>query len=174
MRVYHFLSAHHALDDLRNRRLKIARLGDIDDPFELAAATLPSPEDRRVFEAYKREMAEKFGILCFSRNWRNPVLWSHYADRHTGMCLGFEVRDTLLMDIIYTETRPVLTDGNTLKPGDLSPQVAERLLSTRFRDWSYEDEVRVFLRLEERDLSTGLYFRQFDRERQPNRGHRGT
>lgn len=162
MLVYHFLPAHHALDDLRNHRLKIARLDEINDPFELTAATLPSREDRIAFEAYKQDMARNFGILCFSRNWRNPVLWSHYAQKHTGICLGFEVLDSLLIDIIYTETRLVLAHGTTLLPGDLNPQVAQRLLSMKFRDWSYEDEVRVFARLEEEDPVTGLYFREFD------------
>jgi len=77
-------------------------------------------------------------------------------------CLGFDICDSLLMDIIYTETRITLTRGDQLRREDLTPQVAERLLSMKFRDWSYEDEVRVFVRLEERDLVTGLYFRKFD------------
>ena len=30
-------------------------------------------------------------ILCFSRNWDNLLLWSHYGDRHMGVCLGFDI-----------------------------------------------------------------------------------
>jgi len=162
VRVYHFLPSKYALEDLQNRRLKIARFNEINDPFELAAATLRTRDERKVFAGYRQEMAGTYGILCFSRNWRNPVLWSHYAERHTGLCLGFDICDSLLMDIIYTETRITLTRGDRLRREDLTPQVAERLLSMKFRDWSYEDEVRVFVRLEERDSVTGLYFRKFD------------
>lgn len=162
MRVYHFLPSQYALEDLENRRLKIARFNEINDPFELAAARLRTRDERKVFAGYRQKMADTYGILCFSRNWRNPVLWSHYAEKHTGLCLGFDVCDNLLMDIIYTETRVNLTRGNTLRHEDLTPQVAERLLSTKFRDWSYEDEVRVFVRLEDRDPATGFYFRKFD------------
>jgi len=162
MRVYHLLPACYALEDIRNSRLKIARLDEVNDPFDLAAAKLQRRDDRVVFEAYRRKMAEAYGLLCFSRSWRNPVLWSHYADRHTGICLGFDVPDNFLLTVIYTETRLVLTRGTALRHGDLNQQVAERLLSTKFRDWSYEDEVRIFLRLEERDRLTGSYFREFD------------
>jgi hypothetical protein len=35
MRLYHYLSEKHALDDLENKRLKIARIEDLNDPFEL-------------------------------------------------------------------------------------------------------------------------------------------
>lgn len=35
MRVYHFVNAEFGLDDIRRRRLKIATLNDLNDPFEL-------------------------------------------------------------------------------------------------------------------------------------------
>jgi hypothetical protein len=28
--------------------------------------------------------------------WHNPLLWSHYADRHRGMALGFDTDDAIL------------------------------------------------------------------------------
>ena len=35
MRLYHYLPENHGLDDLKNKRLKIARIEDLNDPFEL-------------------------------------------------------------------------------------------------------------------------------------------
>lgn len=40
MRVYHFLDRKYGLDDIRRRRLKIATLDDLNDPFEMLAMTL--------------------------------------------------------------------------------------------------------------------------------------
>lgn len=37
----------------------------------------------------------------------------------------------------------------------------QEILTTKFKDWEYEDEVRVFLRLEDRDSETGFYFKTF-------------
>jgi hypothetical protein len=30
------------------------------------------------------------GLVCFSADWRNPLLWAHYSDKQKGLCLGFE------------------------------------------------------------------------------------
>jgi hypothetical protein len=42
-RAYHFISLQHGLDDLRQRHLKISRLDDLNDPFELWAIATRSP-----------------------------------------------------------------------------------------------------------------------------------
>ena len=33
----------------------------------------------------------KRGITCFSRNNANILMWSHYANNHSGVCLGFDI-----------------------------------------------------------------------------------
>jgi hypothetical protein len=38
----------------------------------------------------------------------------------------------------------------------------KRLLYTKYRDWSYEEELRGWFSLDERDGSTGHYFYTFD------------
>ena len=96
-RAYHFGSAQHALDDLRRRHLKIAQLDELNAPFELWAIAQP---DRRLRQA--------FGLLCFSLDWHNPLLWGHYADRHRGLPLGFDVDEQILKPVSYVKTRPVL------------------------------------------------------------------
>jgi len=156
MRVYHFLSTEHALDDIFKRRIKIAQLQDLNDPFELLGANLSDKNTRKVFRAFKKEMEQGYGILCFSRTTRNPVLWSHYADKHKGMCLGFDVRDNTLKEVKYTSKRLVFKSVR-----DLTKGTAIRLLSTKYQGWSYENEVRSFLSLDEEDEENGLYFADF-------------
>jgi hypothetical protein len=109
MRVYHILPAKYAIEDLERRRLKIARLDDLNDPFELMSCELPTPAHREAFQHYKASVARRYGALCFSRAWKNPVLWSHYGDKHKGICLGFDVPDEAIRPIIYTATRPQLS-----------------------------------------------------------------
>lgn len=36
-----------------------------------------------------------------------------------------------------------------------------QILTTKFADWRYEDEVRVFVELQDRDAKTGLYHKDF-------------
>lgn len=82
MRLFHFLSAEYALQALERQRLKVARIGELNDPFELFCADMRDPVARRGFRVVKDRMSANFGFLCFCRNWRNLLLWSHYADRH--------------------------------------------------------------------------------------------
>jgi hypothetical protein len=161
MRVFHFLRADHAMDDIRGHRIKISLLEDLNDPFELFAAALTCREHRQGFRAFKRDMNQRFGVLCFSRNWHNPLLWSHYADKHKGICLGLHVPSRLLTPVTYTTSRLVDAVPRIAKSGFSDEAAMKALLSIKFRDWKYEDEVRVFCRLEDRDPLTNMYFAEF-------------
>lgn len=156
MRVYHFLSSAHALENISKRRIKIAQFQDLNDPFELFSVNLSNKTMRKAFRAFKKEMEQSHGILCFSRTKRNPVLWSHYADKHKGMCLGFDLRDDTLKEVKYVSRRLVLKSLRNLTKG-----TAIKFLSTKYQGWSYEKEVRTFLSLEEKDERNGFYFEDF-------------
>ncbi len=153
-RAYHFVSLQHGLDDLRQRRLKISRLDDLNDPFELWAIAQPDRHVRQALKDTKNEMAQQCGLLCFSLDWHNPLLWSHYADRHRGIALGFDIDDQILRPVSYRRTRPVL------KMIDL--KVPNWLLYTKYMDWEYEHEARIYTDLKERDTRTNLYFADFN------------
>ncbi len=64
MRVYHFLNRHWGLDDLARRRLKISRLNDLNDPFELLGYSSRDPLIRAAFNGTKDQMAATTGLLC--------------------------------------------------------------------------------------------------------------
>ena len=151
LRAYHFLPVRYALDDLRYRRLKIARFDDLNDPFELWDVALRDRHFRSRFKATKQAMARRFVMLCFSLSWHNPLLWSHYADKHHGIALGFDIKKTEgLKSVSYVKSRPVLTQ--------IDSRVAVRLMTTKYIGWRYEQEVRIFIDLEVRHPVSGLYF----------------
>jgi len=155
MRVYHFLSTKNALDDLARRHIRISELDELNDPFELWCSAQDNPGIRRALRGWKKEMAQKYGMLCFCRHWRNPLLWSLYADKHRGVCLGFDVDEVFLTPVSYVKKRTDLE----LPP---TQEAVRQLLYTKYRDWSYEEELRCWVRLDERDESTGYYFHDFD------------
>jgi hypothetical protein len=156
MRAYHFISSHYALDDLRRRRLKIARLDELNDPFELWAIAQPDRRLRQALRRTKGSMAGQYGVLCFSLSWHNPLLWGHYGDRHRGIALGFDVADAILKPVSYVEERPVLKE--------ITLEVANWLLFTKYVDWQYEQEARIFTTLTDRDPESGLYFGDFSEQ----------
>lgn len=164
MRVYHLLSERYALDDLRGRRLKVSLLADMNDPFELLGGALKVRAHRRAFNRFKEGMAKKCGVLCFSRSWSNPVLWSHYADKHHGVCLGFEVPDKFLTPVSYQAKRLEMNLERQLAAGVIDDKLGITLLTTKFEDWRYEDELRMFIKPDEMAEETGLYFFDFSPE----------
>ena len=160
MRVYHFVPRCYGMEDIVRRRLKIATLDQLNDPFELLAAAPRDPDQRAAFRRTKEQMGGRAGLLCFSRNWRNPVQWSHYADRHRGLCLGFDVADELVRPVIYRRHRTPF-DPALLEDDDRASALMEELACTKFSHWRYKNEVRVFAALDERDQETGLFFAPF-------------
>ena len=69
------------------------------------------------FAAMKTQLNETKGLICFSRTWSNPLLWGHYAEKHTGIALGFDVPDQLLSQVLYTSQRVRIdVDSKTKRP----------------------------------------------------------
>jgi hypothetical protein len=162
MRVYHFVGRDYGLDDIRRRRLKIATIADLNDPFEL----VPSSRDatvRQRFRVWRAQMDQHYGMLCFSRNWRNPVQWSHYAVKHTGLCLGFDIQTNVLTKVRYTAKRLQARVDLLQGSGPDARKEMLKVLSTKYEHWRYESEMRLFTRLNDRDADTGLYFAEFSR-----------
>jgi hypothetical protein len=157
MMVYHYISAHYGLEGIQNRRLKIARIMELNDPFEFLGVNLKDRKFRKAIRETKQELSKSKGILCFSNTWRNPVLWGHYADKHKGLCLGFEVSNNVLGKVDYVDSRlPV--------PTELNEEFMKKLLFTKFKHWEYEQEYRVYVQLEEEE--NGMFFSDFSNELQ--------
>jgi hypothetical protein len=102
MKLYHFLTTENAISDLALKRIKVSRLKQLNDPFELLAVDTLNPLDKAALEAFKTRMNDAYGIICFSNDWNNPLLWGHYARAHTGIALGFEISDDLLRKVCTT------------------------------------------------------------------------
>ena len=149
-----------AREALKLRRLKLSLLDDMNDPFELLAVSLVDRQDRVDFPRLRKELSQEIGVLCFSRSWNNPVLWSHYGDRHHGLCLGFDVPDHALTEVNYQLERFTANDGDRSNE-TLVKELSDKLLTTKFEHWRYEEEIRVVLRLAGMTPESGLFFVPF-------------
>jgi hypothetical protein len=69
------------------------------------------------------------------------------------MALGFDLSPAKCRKVKYAKTRP------QLRTVDLT--AANELLSTKYLDWKYEQEVRTFTSLADIDPDTKLYFADF-------------
>lgn len=133
----------------------------MNDPFELLGAALKTKRLRIAFRGYQSEMDQRYGVLCFCPTWSDPVVWSHYADRHRGICLGFDVPKRMALPISYNAERLGIDIERELAKQSRDPNLGLKLLTTKYRGWKYENEVRLVARLNESEPETGLYFCDF-------------
>lgn len=155
-RLYNLQKSEHALSNILNRRIKISCYGDLNDPFELMSADLSNKDFRRAITFMKQNSFNSKGLICFSKDWTNPVLWSHYADKHRGIALGFDVLKKYAAPIKYSETRLPI-DHKVLNHSDV-----HEMLHTKFANWAYENEIRMHVSLDESTKENDKYFYGFN------------
>mgnify|MGYP001562713115 CR=1 FL=1 len=163
MKVYHFLRADDAINDLRKRGIKISTFSDLNDPFEFLNCGMSAKDIQDALKETMEEIYKKCGVICFSKNWSNTLLWSHYADKHKGICLGFEVPDDKLAAVDYISNKKALCAEFEKIIGQNSHDeeiIMNKLLLSKYKGWDYEDEVRVFAPLDEKD-NNGNCFMDF-------------
>jgi hypothetical protein len=152
MRVYKFLDARFGMKALAEKRLKISTLDDLNDPFELLPFGTTDKTKRMALNLARETWGSTYGILCFSADWRDPVIWAHYSDKHCGLCLGFDIPDNAGRKVDYISERLSLPERPELGDGTA-------WIYTKYENWVYEKEIRCCATLEE--ASEGLYFMQF-------------
>jgi hypothetical protein len=160
MRVYHFLATKYALKTLYEHRIKISTITDLNDPFEMLCFDTEDPVNHQIIAKTIDEFSRSYGVVCFSKSWKNPLLWAHYIDKHKGICLGFDLPDDYLKEVTYLRDRIPFPEG--ISDINEAFPYAEQFLYTKFEGWRYEDEVRIFVNLNDNQSELGLYFYDFD------------
>jgi hypothetical protein len=160
-RVYKFLCSKYGISALKDKRLKISEIKNLNDPFDIAAIDTTNPQFARALSMSIDQYKGMFGLLCFSRNWDNLLLWSHYSASHKGICLGFDISEggpepNYDMDVLY---QPNLLPYR--RPEDVNFDLVNRLLRTKHESWSYEQEVRMFVGLDEPPDAKDLHWFEF-------------
>lgn len=164
MRLYHFLSKEYAFEALKNKRIKVSIIDKLNDPFEFCPRCL-YPNGERSFSIFKENISKKYGILCFSKIWSNPLLWSHYAKKHEGFALGFDLPDNAAHKVKYRKKR-LLYPWDGLPPEKKDTRFFHKLIKIKFLPWKYENEVRFYYFLTDcvcdREQEKENYFVNFD------------
>jgi hypothetical protein len=140
--------------NLNNQRNWVADPLQFNDPYEFSLfeheyqddvgdIIRMNSEEIEVVNNYKEKIKD-LGVICYSSNQCNLLLWAHYADNHNGMCLVFDVDNTKekLYNISYQDRFPDVD-----LTGDSEDYVEIiKIVTTKSADWKYEQEYRqVFI-----------------------------
>ena len=168
MRLYYFTTAEYGLAAIRDQRLKIAEIEQLNDPFEFLGFELSDRKFRAFLKRCKKEIGKDFGLICMSKYWNEPLMWSHYADRHKGICLGLEISAQCNRVEYIKERLPT----SHLKEVWQTPPTPENISEIRdslfykFKAWNYEEEYRLLCHKSNQDHDTKLYFQPFGSDMQ--------
>ena len=146
MRVYKFRPKKWGLRALEDNELKVSPIEGLNDPFEYLAVDLGDKSVRKFIGERRKFLDNNSGVISFCKRWSNPVIWSHYAEDHQGMALGFDVPDNLLFEMQYSDDR-IPFDASSIKDADALKKVMEHLGKTKFKHWKYEEEYRLLFDL---------------------------
>jgi len=109
----------------------------------------------------RKKISSKYGLLCFSRTWEEPLLWSHYADKHKGIAIGFEISGYKELDIDY-DPNPIRKQFDLTDNSRINEKLFLKLAKLKYYKWKYEEETRLLLELKNCIKIDGHFFVQFD------------
>lgn len=148
MRLYRYQPINKfTIENLVREKNWASKTKHFNDPFEFNLRSrvsldengrivyLSDEEERQ--RNFIKQTIQNFGIVSYSSNEHNTLLWAHYSENHKGICLAFDINNsdvTNIHKIKYSNKIPNIKFGNDV---DFTS-----VLTTKGSSWSYEEEYR--------------------------------
>lgn len=111
----------------------------------------PKSADLGIAELIRKRRDQTYGILSLSELWNNSAMWTHYAERHTGVCIGFDSSASIFRTQLEHGIKPVgkVRYLRERLPVDYATgdDIPPDLFFRKSLDWGYECEWRSVARL---------------------------
>ncbi|MXS83744.1 DUF2971 domain-containing protein [Nitrosomonas oligotropha] len=153
--LYKYLSEDRC-DVLENLKIRFSQPAVLNDPFE--AYPVFHTNELTISETSEEFMAEvnqKVGVLSLSRNYKNLLMWSHYASNHRGYVLGFDESHDFFQ--LINEENEIMSPNkitySSMRNGMKQElkDIQKKFLLEKSIDWAYEEEIRIFKHFEYAD-----------------------
>ncbi|MFW6272986.1 MAG: DUF2971 domain-containing protein [bacterium] len=112
---------------------------------------------KEIYQPILRKKRNEYKLSCFSAMKDVKLMWSHYADKHQGMCIGFNFPHRyderfLLCPVKYVKK---------IIPHDGTADIIRTILymqTTKTKEWEYEDEIRAITIAADKSQSFEIVF----------------
>lgn len=126
-------------------------------PIELHEQIWKDINNPKKTQEFNKSEKDKYLISCFSELNNEVLMWSHYGEKHNGVCIGFDFpysyEDKFIICPIKYESELKPLDGEC----SLS-RVILYWLTTKSQRWSYEKEIRAISKATEKTKSEILEY----------------
>lgn len=146
-------------DNLRVRIINVFKLLNIADKKYYKEFFETCNNGNQLQKKLKEALNIVYGITCFCEEYDNALMWSHYANKHSGVCVEYDfskipIESELflrLYPVIYTDKRECISlnysydENNHFKGEQFKMSLSEiiKTLITKSDVWSYEKEWRL-------------------------------
>ena len=98
-----------------------------------------------------REILSNMYVICsLSEFWSENLMWSHYASKHKGICIGINFDDQFIKSMINKKVKYVSLDEKPIVPylflykidDEKQRKILRKVIFTKTTNWKYEDEFR--------------------------------
>jgi hypothetical protein len=149
-------SAKRELDAIAGNYLWCSRYRDLNDPMEGVFGVsrwVTKQQTYREVVRIIRDEKQLVGICCFSDSYNNELMWAHYTENFSGICVGYStsrLREGLgdqvhIARVAYDERPPRVGRADL----DCLRHAARQVLSHKKACWLYEREWRILTNPEE-------------------------
>lgn len=144
-------------DDFIEKVKAIATLAGVDVPKSQIEQLYSVLDD--AIKQIRVGLGNQVGIECFTQSPTDILMWSYYADKHTGVCVEYDFSklftscaNSFLFPVNYSENRPLLDMQNLYDPvtqqvrndriAEAFPSVMKSWI-TKSKEWEREKEWRL-------------------------------
>ncbi len=122
----------NSLSSLSENYLYFANPEQLNDPFDVASESL-----EKQFKNLKLNKSD-FKLCSLSQINNNKLMWAHYTNEHTGICVGYK----FLYLPNYVGKSEVKYKNTNLNEKEIFNNILEYWI-VKSEDWEYEKEVRL-------------------------------
>ena len=139
--LYKYMPAKFGMESIRNNNIKLTTIQEANDLYEFKVLTFQGKEGG-IIDLYDPDNLFKNElILCLSKSYCSPVMWTHYAQNNSGFVLGYEctTQNINLINVRYDSNMSGINKLNR----SIHSKFEEKLAEIKYKDWAYEEEVRI-------------------------------
>lgn len=163
---YYNLNSSYVVDNLKKQEITFSSTIKLNDAYEgLCYVGNATGSDILFGEEYKKSKEsiikheEKTWdkntinyrrVCCFTRDYKNELMWAHYSDSYKGICVEYDYKDVVnhsdkVSKIKYSFLKPKW-DSNDIEGS------RDTVLLHKSRKWKYEKEIRALLKITDEDI----------------------
>ena len=143
--LYNYTSINiNTVKSILNEQLWLSHTNSFNDPVD------PSIKQFKKYKEDYNYLLDSIKVGCLTTKKDNTLMWSHYEDKHRGICIEYDIgkiyeKDNLIINKV-NYNMPIITNKSIADNEILEIDNINRLIelfSLKSNEWKYEKEYRI-------------------------------